>query len=100
VPEKSHATEELAGAVVMAVSASAVDSNNSDVPIATTRSIVTTHISVTITSTTATIVTSVCETSSDWSPVPVFVPRWLGAARNRIHTVLAEERCRTGRNNV
>jgi hypothetical protein len=44
---------------VVAVAASAVDNNNSDVPTATTRSIVTTRISVTITSITAAIVTSV-----------------------------------------
>jgi hypothetical protein len=48
---------------VAAVAASVVDSNNSDVPIATTKSIVTTYISVTIISTTAAIVTSICETS-------------------------------------
>jgi hypothetical protein len=33
-------------------------------------------------------------------PVPIFVPRWLGATRNRMHTLLAEERWWTGRNNV
>ena len=71
MPEKSHATEELDGCVVLpvvTVVASAVDSNNSDVPTVTTRSIVTTRISVTFNSTTAAIVTSICETSSDWPP--------------------------------
>jgi len=53
---------------VVVVAASAADGNNSGVPFATTRYVVTTHISVNITSTTAAIATSICETSSDWPP--------------------------------
>jgi hypothetical protein len=68
---------------VVKVAIYAVDNNNSTV---------TTHISVTITSTTAAIVTSTYETGSDWPPVPVFVPRWLGTTRKRIHTFVVSRR--------